>query len=176
MKTLQKHLEDIQQYKDNAHYVVECDFCHTKLFCGIYDFEKTMFKPKESECEVLKCDENGKQFWKRTRQLFSSDTSKDTYSCKCCVCGHSIKLTGQELNDCYEPNEGNKNISFVLTEKETEAAKAFMEQHYEHSKQLNATVCASFSFIITPTSIGDTVHIRCIKCGEEKDITEYDKF
>ena len=107
MKTLQKHLEDTQQYKDNTHYVVECDFCHTKLFCDLYDFEKIMFEPNEEECEVLKCDANGKQFWKRTRQLFSSDTSKDIYSCKCCICGHNIKLTGQELNDCYESSGDN---------------------------------------------------------------------
>jgi hypothetical protein len=60
--------------------------------------------------------------------------------------------------------------AFEMNDVECEAANAFAEKH---------GVCkahpiggSKFSYIFTPT-IGMNVHIKCLICGEEKDISDF---
>lgn len=174
METLERHIKTMELLAEVTHYIIKCDFCGTELFCDDNDFEIILYKPKIEEHGVLDKTEIGKWYWKYSRKLVSSDITKDIFSCKCCNCGHNIKITRAELDKSVE--KPNKNIVIKFTNKETDAANAFVSYHKECTKKQNKDGNSLFSFIVTPTSIGNTIHIKCSVCGEEKDITDYDKF
>ena len=58
----------------------------------------------------------------------------------------------------------------TLSDKQREMARNFQKEHYENCE----TGRASFKYIITPTGIGNVVEIKCPKCGEILDLTDYD--
>lgn len=67
------------------------------------------------------------------------------------------------------------NITF--TEKEKEEIKKFHSIHKDcctkHlGKSFFSTTGGQYSFLITPTGLGDIVEVRCNACGEIEDITD----
>lgn len=61
--------------------------------------------------------------------------------------------------------------SFEMNDVECKAANAFAEKH--SACKAHPIGGSKFSYIFTPT-IGMNVHIKCLICGEEKDISDYD--
>ena len=61
MKTLEDHKKDIKQLKNKMHYVIECDYCKTKLFVSEDDFETHLYNPVMKEREVAKMGDDGKR-------------------------------------------------------------------------------------------------------------------
>lgn len=57
----------------------------------------------------------------------------------------------------------------VMSEKEVEARCEFMERHWKSCNNPN-----NFIYDLTGTGVGTVTKIKCPKCGEEKDITDYD--
>ena len=68
-----------------------------------------------------------------------------------------------------------------LTEKEKKAEKEFFTTHKNCTQEvLNkpffSTTGGQFTYLITPTGLGDCVSIRCNACGEIKDITDFENW
>ena len=64
-----------------------------------------------------------------------------------------------------------KNSIHIMSNKEKEFAKQFKEEHlHKYDERLG------FSYIVTPTGIGNGLNIRCNQCEEEKDITDYENW
>lgn len=62
-----------------------------------------------------------------------------------------------------------------LNELENWRAHEFCEKHKDCVSDFGA-IGGGFSFIFTPTSIGTIVKIKCEKCGEIVDITDFDSW
>ena len=75
-----------------------------------------------------------------------------------------IKRLKEEL-DFYQ-----RNTLVILSDKQRENARRFQKEHYENCE----TGMTSFKYTIIPTGIGNVVEIRCPKCGEILDLTDYD--
>ncbi|WP_291632158.1 hypothetical protein [Clostridium sp.] len=75
-----------------------------------------------------------------------------------------IKRLKEEL-DFYQ-----RNTLVTLSDKQRENARRFQKEHYENCE----TGMVSFKYTIIPTGIGNVVEIRCPKCGEILDLTDYD--
>ena len=75
-----------------------------------------------------------------------------------------IKRLKEEL-DFYQ-----RNTLVTLSDKQRENARRFKKEHYENCE----TGMRSFKYTIIPTGIGNVVEIRCPKCGEILDLTDYD--
>ena len=75
-----------------------------------------------------------------------------------------IKRLKEEL-DFYQ-----RNTLVTLSDKQRENARYFQKEHYENCE----TGMMSFKYTIIPTGIGNVVEIRCPKCGEILDLTDYD--
>ena len=75
-----------------------------------------------------------------------------------------IKRLKEEL-DFYQ-----RNTLVTLSDKQRENARRFQKEHYENCD----TGMMSFKYTIIPTGIGNVVEIRCPKCGEILDLTDYD--
>ena len=75
-----------------------------------------------------------------------------------------IKRLKEEL-DFYQ-----RNTLVTLSDKQKENARRFQKEHYENCD----TGMMSFKYTIIPTGIGNVVEIRCPKCGEILDLTDYD--
>lgn len=75
-----------------------------------------------------------------------------------------IKRLKKEL-DFYQ-----RNTLVTLSDKQRENARRFQKEHYENCE----TGMMSFKYTIIPTGIGNVVEIRCPKCGEILDLTDYD--
>lgn len=68
---------------------------------------------------------------------------------------------------------------FKLDEKEEESAEKFITKHLESCRIFNHhgfPVGPLFSYIFTPSGIGTGVSIRCSKCKETENITNYDNW
>ena len=63
-----------------------------------------------------------------------------------------------------------RNTLVTLSDKQRENARCFQKEHYENCE----TGMMSFKYTIIPTGIGNVVEIRCPKCGEILDLTDYD--
>ena len=63
-----------------------------------------------------------------------------------------------------------RNTLVTLSDKQRENARRFQKEHYENCD----TGMMSFKYTIIPTGIGNVVEIRCPKCGEILDLTDYD--
>lgn len=71
----------------------------------------------------------------------------------------------------------NDRIKFELSEQETVDAEKFYEEHKDCCKKVLrkeffSTTGGGFSYIITPTGLGDCVKIQCNSCGKIEDITD----
>lgn len=75
-----------------------------------------------------------------------------------------IKRLKEEL-DFYQ-----RNTLVTLSDNQRESARRFQKEHYENCE----TGKVSFKYTIIPTGIGNVVEIRCPKCGEILDLTDYD--
>ena len=75
-----------------------------------------------------------------------------------------IKRLKEEL-DFYQ-----RNTLVTLSDKQRENARCFQKEHYENCE----TGMMSFKYTIIPTGIGNVVEIKCPKCGEILDLTDYD--
>ena len=75
-----------------------------------------------------------------------------------------IKRLKEEL-DFYQ-----RNTLVTLSDKQRENARRFQKEHYENCE----TGMINFKYTIIPTGIGNVVEIRCPKCGEILDLTDYD--
>lgn len=60
-----------------------------------------------------------------------------------------------------------------LTKVERQEAEKFIK---EHSSCKNNTFEGKFSYIITPTGIGDCVAIKCNACKEVREITDVESW
>ena len=61
--------------------------------------------------------------------------------------------------------------NFTLTDKQIEDFQKFRN---EHNECVDPTIGGKFSFIFTPTGLGNIVEVQCNICKENKDITEYE--
>ena len=64
-------------------------------------------------------------------------------------------------------NETMKTLEFKLNEEEQKLANEFIEEHNNSHKY------CLFSYIFTPNGIARNAYIKCQRCGEMKDITDY---
>ena len=61
-----------------------------------------------------------------------------------------------------------------MTKNEEKEAKEFMEKHKDCS--FTSAIGGKFSYIITPTGLGECVSIRCNSCNTTKDITNVESW
>lgn len=67
-----------------------------------------------------------------------------------------------------------KKISFSLTDLEEERLEEFYNKHCDCP--FTSGVGGKFTFIITPTGLGDCINIRCNSCHKEQGITDIDSW
>jgi hypothetical protein len=65
---------------------------------------------------------------------------------------------------------------FELDDLEIEKAKKFENKHIECVKKCPSTIGGYIDYIFTPTSVGTAISMKCYLCGEEENITNYDKW
>lgn len=76
-----------------------------------------------------------------------------------------IKRLKEEL-DFYK-----RNSLVVLSDKQKERAKEFQHEHYKKCE----TGHRSFVYTVTPTNVITIVELRCPKCGEIIDVSNYNE-
>lgn len=62
----------------------------------------------------------------------------------------------------------NYHRKFEFNENEDKLSNEFIEEHFVNKKHRDG-----FCYIIIPTGIGNNIHIKCLKCKKEKDISDY---
>lgn len=62
--------------------------------------------------------------------------------------------------------------SIRITEKEEQGIGEFKKAHRNCKGKHKTGI--QFSYIITPTGIGDCVAVKCNRCGKTKDVTDVD--
>jgi hypothetical protein len=62
--------------------------------------------------------------------------------------------------------------NFTLTNNQLENFQKFRNDHYHEG--VDSTIGGKFSFIFTPTGLGNIVEVQCNICKEKKDMTEYE--
>lgn len=67
-----------------------------------------------------------------------------------------------------------KRSLLVMTEKEAEAEIRFRDEHAHFRGTKMSLFHSIFQYEITGTGIGTILKIRCPRCGQEQDITDYD--
>jgi len=65
---------------------------------------------------------------------------------------------------------------YEMTNVEFKAAEVWMDEHKKKHLPSTRTVAGQYYTRFDVTSIGDGVEIGCTICGENKDITDIDKF
>ncbi len=69
-------------------------------------------------------------------------------------------------------------MTFQLNEQETKKWRKFDNEHrkkcYKNETDSIGTSCIETVFV--ETGVGNMIKVRCSKCGEEKDITDYDRW
>lgn len=73
--------------------------------------------------------------------------------------------------------QDSKIITITFSENESKDAMKFMEKHRKCcqkilGKPVFSTTGGGFSYIITPTGLGNCIIIKYNSCGKEKDITD----
>lgn len=179
MKTLKQYKEDFKIHR--IFNVYKCDYCGEEMIGVIdEDFEIEIFEPKTVEKEYI----STKDFKRHNMSVVeSSDLNKDIISFKCPKCGHIHKMTRKVFfeKQRYVNVTGNADHIFVLNEIEAKAAEEFMKDHKNCCVEKLGKSCYSstggqYSYIITPTGLGNVVEIKCNACKDKKDITDSDKF
>lgn len=188
-----KPLEAAQKQYNQAHFLLTCPYCGTKLVVNYDDLHKQLYDPKEVEEEsdlvTYETDENGRLGkilgTQKVKQkvLRSSDPDKDVYkNIKCCCCGH---VWDEPVKDMYKKRcnpDGRVTEIFELTEEETKRAAEFRNKH-SHEEEFRAqgkitftALGQQFTYTITPGGLGSDVTIKCNHCGETKNITNVDNW
>lgn len=58
-----------------------------------------------------------------------------------------------------------------MSDKEMDANSKFIQKHYKTCSCGKAGI--TFEYGLTGTGIGTAIYIRCTKCGEREDITDF---
>lgn len=92
----------------------------------------------------------------------------------------SLQKTLDEYSKDKEINELNERIHslykhslVVLSDKELTDAEASINRHWKDTGCLNPN---SYSYRITGSGIGHEIIITCPRCGESKNITDYNEW
>jgi len=64
-------------------------------------------------------------------------------------------------------------IEYELNEAEEKAAMAFLDKHSRCGE--GAAIGGAVTWLITPTSIGDFLSVKCARCKKKKFITDHKK-
>ena len=67
-----------------------------------------------------------------------------------------------------------ETTTFTLNKVETARAQKFCEEHLKHARHMTAG--EAFQFVFMPTMIGTVCSVRCLSCGAEENITDWDQF
>ncbi len=82
------------------------------------------------------------------------------------------KFKDEELKKVKEELEFYKRNSLVvLSDEQRERAKEFQHEHYKKCE----TGHRSFVYTVTPTNVITIVELRCPKCGEIIDVSNYNE-
>ena len=83
------------------------------------------------------------------------------------------KFKDEELKKVKEELEFYKRNSLVvLSDEQRERAKEFQHEHYKKCE----TGPRSFVYTVTPTNVITIVELRCPKCGEIIDVSNYNEW
>lgn len=113
---------------------------------------KDSLKELESQIDMLQDD---KEYYRRLYVEVRDEKFKD----------EELKKVKEEL-DFYK-----RNSLVVLTDKQRERAEEFQREHYEKCD----TGHRSFVYTVTPTNVITIVELRCPKCGEIIDVSNYNE-
>ena len=67
-----------------------------------------------------------------------------------------------------------KELNFILTDKEVSKLEKFYNDHQDCP--FTSAIGGKYTFIITPTGIGQCIVIKCNSCNEEVDITDFESW
>lgn len=65
-------------------------------------------------------------------------------------------------------------MKFELTKVEEGTAKEFRTEHKKC--YVDTAIGGQFEYRFSPTGLGPVIHIKCLFCKEEKDITDYNSW
>lgn len=114
---------------------------------------KDTLKELESQIDMLQDD---KEYYRRLYVEARDEKFKD----------EEVKRLKEEL-DFYE-----RNSLVVLSDEQMKRAKEFQHEHYEKCD----TGHRSFVYTVTPTNVITIVELRCPKCGEIIDVSNYNEW
>lgn len=63
-------------------------------------------------------------------------------------------------------------VEFKLNDNEIKKALEFEEKHKDCHK--TTTIGGGFEYRFLPNAIGTAIFVKCLFCGEEENITDYD--
>lgn len=113
---------------------------------------KDSLKELESQIDMLQDD---KEYYRRLYVEVRDEKFKD----------EEIKRLKEEL-DFYK-----RNSLVVLSDEQRERAKEFQHEHYKKCE----TGHRSFVYTVTPTNVITIIELRCPKCGEIIDVSNYNE-
>lgn len=113
---------------------------------------KDSLKELESQIDMLQDD---KEYYRRLYVEVRDEKFKD----------EELKRLKEEL-DFYK-----RNNLVTLSDAQKERAKEFQREHYEKCD----TGHRSFVYTVTPTNVITIVELRCPKCGEIIDVSNYNE-
>jgi len=154
-KALEQWKNEINEKSHALYYHPICGHCNTELFMSNDEF--TLEKKEQS-------------------------SKDDILSYKCPICGTKNKITRDDQYEVSCNYFGDKNIRFALDDLESFDARKFIKEHdhkdefIKQNKIMFTAIGQQFTYSITPSTLGDTVSIRCNYCGKEKDITNTDNW
>lgn len=73
-------------------------------------------------------------------------------------------------------NLGGAAMTYSLSQEQVDKYSQFCEQHSVCAKEMPTAIGGNISTIFTSTSVGLGVSLRCSLCGEELNITDYEKW
>ena len=113
---------------------------------------KNTLKELENQIDILQED---KEDYRQAYLEVKDEKFKD----------EEVKRLKEEL-DFYK-----RNSLVVLSDKQRERAKEFQHEHYKKCE----TGHRSFTYTVTPTNVITIVELRCPKCGEIIDVSNYNE-
>lgn len=176
----------ISKLRHTECYKPLCPYCGVKIMVSQDEMKITPFEPTEKEFEkiVIDYDETNKRVISECKEIvkhqISSDINKDIYEFECPECGKLCKFVYEDLCEYFCSFFGDNNKRFTLDAVETQNVKDFMKEHKHVDEFRNkgkfgfSTLGQQFTYTITPSGLGNSVTIKCNRCGESKDITNID--
>lgn len=114
---------------------------------------KDTLKELESQIDMLQDD---KEYYRRLYVEVRDEKFKD----------EELKKVKEEL-DFYK-----RNSLVTLSDAQRERANEFIHEHYKKCE----TGHRSFTYTVTPTNVITIVELRCPKCGEIIDVSNYNEW